>query len=129
MENQSLTDPAALSVLGVSVSAMCCFPHRTRPGWDPRSSPMPLCLLVSRGLIWIRVQNGLKLQNISGEANLDIVLYFRQVRGRPLSLKFWSCMCSCTPSRASEWGACSATPRMKCLGWVAEPLRVLKSAP
>lgn len=107
MENQSFTDPTALSVLGVSESVRVDF-HRQR-GLDGKPTPSPLPLgVVSQGLIWERAQNGLKSQNISGEASLDIALYFRQVQGQPLALEFRSCA-----SRPSlRWGACSCHPKL-----------------
>lgn len=74
------------------------------------SPHLHLCLWVwvSQGLIWKRAQNGLKSQNISGEASLDIALYFRQVQGRPLALEFRSCA-----SRPSlRWGTRSCHPKL-----------------
>lgn len=60
MENQSLTYPSALSVLGVSESAVCWLPHRVRPGRNLRFIlPVPLFGVtgpyLKRGAEWTEI--------------------------------------------------------------------------
>lgn len=86
-----------------------------------RPSPAPLAVPVSRASVWKRGQNGLKFQNISGEVSLETVLHFRQVRVLELRVAL--------PLRYRVGSPVPTTANMGCLGCVAGPLRLLKSAP
>lgn len=86
-----------------------------------RPSPVPLAVPVSRASVLKRGQNGLKFQNISGEVSLETGLHFRQVRVLELRVAL--------PLRYRVGSPVPTTANMGCLGCVAGPLRLLKSAP
>lgn len=130
MENQSLTDPSALSVLGVSESAACWLPHRTRPGRNLRFIlPVPLCVGVTGpylkgGAEWTGIPKYFRGSEPRNSALL-------QTGSRlTLGLTVPGLQAPVHPGKSFQVGSpVFATTNMECLGWVAELLRVLKSAP